>query len=52
LIGILYGWTGWFSPLASDQEKEAWAAQGEEVMEFESWGKESARFNSDIYRVN
>lgn len=52
LIGTLYGWTGWFSPLAGDQEKEAWVTQGEEAMEFESWGKESTRFNSDIYRVN
>lgn len=52
LIGILYGWTGWFSPLASDQEKGAWAEQGEEVMAFESLGKESERFNAEIYRVN
>ncbi|WP_282041179.1 Na+/H+ antiporter NhaC [Halomonas alimentaria] len=52
LIGILYGWTGWFSPLASDKEKQSWAEQGEEVMEFDSWGKQSERFNADIYRVN
>nr|WP_298249374.1 Na+/H+ antiporter NhaC [uncultured Halomonas sp.] len=52
LIGILYGWTGWFSPLASDREKQVWKEQGEEIMEFDAWGKDSARFNADIYRVN
>lgn len=52
LIGILYGWTGWFSPLASDQEKQAWKEQGEEVMEFDAWGEDSARYNADVYRIN
>ncbi|WP_417421285.1 Na+/H+ antiporter NhaC [Halomonas sp.] len=52
LIGILYAWTGWFSPLASDEEKESWEELGEEVMEFDTWGGNSARFNADVYRVN
>lgn len=52
LIGILYGWTGWFSPLASDEEKAAWAAQEEEVMEFDTWAEGAVQFNSDVYRVN
>ncbi|TDR55994.1 transporter (NhaC family) [Halomonas ventosae] len=52
LIGILYAWTGWFSPLANDEEKKVWEAQGEEVMEFDSWGDEIVRFNRDVYRVN
>lgn len=52
LIGVLYGWTGWFSPMASDAEKARWAELGEEQMTFDSWGENSVRFNRDVYRVN
>lgn len=31
VIGILYGFTGWFSPKASEQERENWVSQDEEV---------------------
>lgn len=52
LIGILYGWTGWFSPMASSAEQMRWEEQGEEQLDFDAWGSDSSRYNHDIYRIN
>lgn len=52
LIGILYAWTGWFSPLASDEEKQRWEEQGEELMDFDGWNDDNNQLETEIYRVN
>lgn len=52
LIGILYGWTGWFSPKASEEEQARWVEQGEEIMDVDRTQDEMNRTRSSVYRVN
>ncbi|GAB2717160.1 Na+/H+ antiporter NhaC [Halomonas garicola] len=52
LIGILYGWTGWFSPKAGEAEQARWVEQGEEVMDVDQVHDEMNRTRSSVYRVN
>ncbi|MFD2191647.1 Na+/H+ antiporter NhaC [Pistricoccus aurantiacus] len=49
LIGILYAWTGWFSPKASEAEQQRWKEQGEEIMDVAQVQNE---MRSRVYRVN
>lgn len=49
LIGIVYGWTGWFSPKASEEEQARWAEQGEEIMDVQ---QARNKMRSKVYRVN
>ncbi|WP_048305554.1 Na+/H+ antiporter NhaC [Halomonas sp. PR-M31] len=49
LIGILYAWTGWFSPKASKEEEARWEAQGEEIMDVDYVQNQT---RSRVYRVN
>lgn len=52
LIGILYGWTGWFSPKAGEEEQARWVEQGEEIMDVDRVQDEMNRTRSSVYRVN
>ena len=49
LIGIVYGWTGWFSPKASEEEQARWAELGEEIMDVQ---QARSKMRSKVYRVN
>jgi hypothetical protein len=35
VTGIIYGWLGWFSPRASEREKERWHERGEAIQTFD-----------------
>lgn len=50
IIGVFYGWTGWFSPKASEAEQALWEEQGEEIMAESE--EEMNRARSSVYRVN
>ena len=47
IIGILYAWTGLFSPKASEAERADWQQHGRDITDMSDYGYERPDFGTD-----
>ncbi|PAU78648.1 Na+/H+ antiporter NhaC [Halovibrio salipaludis] len=52
LFGVLYAYTGWFSPKASEDEQQEWIENDEDIMDMDQFHKDVQRTRNSVYRMN